>query len=77
MTVYFCCGHGDHFRTKAVHLKAKKVLLCREMLLCQEKYLLKLKQHGLLNAFISHELRVAYCFYCPASYVVMAADIIP
>ena len=49
----FCCYHGNHFRAKPLHLKTEKLFYV-EMLLCcycREKYLSKLKQHGLHDPY--------------------------
>ena len=52
----FCCYHGNHFRTKAVYLKTKKPILCRNAVIL-EKYFSKFKQHEIPAA-----LRKSACF---------------
>ena len=46
---YFCCHHGNHFRTTAAYLKTKKALVLKSCYYW-EKYLSKSKQHGLPDA---------------------------
>ena len=46
----FCCYYGNHFRTKAIHLKTKKKLCLLKCCHSTKEYLSTLKQHELLVA---------------------------